>query len=276
MDELLLIKLVAIYCLVFILMDTKREKFGTCINTDKIQKDLDGLSDKIFDPIKNSVGKMVGEVFGKLGSVWDTFTDEVKKAAGKTWSTIDSAYPLLKFGPLVVGLLLILGIISPLLIILILIKLITGSWIAGVVIFAVLFGGVAFFFKAFIDQLLGGLGYIFRNIPIFDAFSKAIAKLGIKFDFPNIGKIIFEPIFKVICMIIDGIEKAINGVGNGIESVVNSAIINPVNSLIGHISAKKVGKKWKVGPYKFGFDIQVTPKINKLGELNVKDVDIKI
>ena len=280
MDELLLIKLVAIYSLVFILMDTKKEKFGAdCINTGKIQADLDKLSGKIFDPIKKSFGKVIGEVFGKMGDVWDTFTGEVRKAAGSTWTKIDAAYPLLKFGPVIIGILLILGIISPLLIILILLRLITGSWIVGIVVFLVLTVGVLLFFKAFVGQLLDGIGYIFRNIPIFDAFSKAIDKLGIKFDFPNIGTIIFEPIFKLFCMIIDGIEKAINSVGNLVESGVNSIVVNPVNSLIDKVANKKVGWGFKVGSpinKKWGFKIQVTPSISKLKKFDVKDVNISI
>ena len=130
------------------------------------------------------------------------------------------------------------------------------------------------FFGSLISQLTAGIPYILKNLPITSVFTKVFDKLNI--DLPDFGKAIVNPIFSLICSVLDGVEKAINWIGGKIEDVVNTAVINPVNTVIGDISAKKVGWSTKVVGQKVGFNIQVTPTIKKLSKLNIPDAKITV
>jgi hypothetical protein len=262
--------LIILNALLFILL-TKKEGFkSSCISADKVTTAVSKANTSIMTPLTDFFGK----VFDKLGDVYGNVKDEITKSSYKVLEEIDNEFPLLKFLPIVFGSLIFMSLFSLPLIIMLIIKLVTDSWTLALIIFFSMIGGIVIFFGSFFNQLKGGILYLFKKLPFIEPLKKAFGKLNI--GIPDVGRGIIQPILDLLCMLIDAIEKAINGVGKGIEVAVNKAVIDPVNAVIGQVSNKRVKWEKKVVGQKIGFDIKITPSMKKLDKLEIKDVDIKV
>lgn len=224
--------------------------------TDGIKKIMTGITkpvEKAFKKVGNEVSDKLGNIKEKITKkTLEKLTEEISNSFNLIKTTINKIlnhYPFLKFFLFFLPVFSVLVIISPFLAIMAIMGLLFG-WTGIFITLAFIGGFIGWFVYSLIkvkNQLSKLIEEIVKILPFSKIFSvfeplsqipdelkKIFGNINIIPDLKlaeNIGNV-FKTIFDVICSAIAGIDEALNTTKKGIQTTINTGVINPINGLV--------------------------------------------